>query len=72
VRVILPLLLGVFVAFAQSARSTGIVAPNDAEFTIPLEQPANATWFWNRPETVTINTRALGENFEIVKVKYRN
>ena len=45
------ILLLLSVSFAQSAKSTGAVAPNHAEFTIPLEQPANATWFWNRPET---------------------
>jgi hypothetical protein len=27
--------------------------------------------FGNRPETVTINTRAVGSNFEVVKVEYR-
>lgn len=27
--------------------------------------------FGNRPETVTMNTRAVGSNFEVVKVEYR-
>ena len=28
--------------------------------------------FGSRPETVTINTRAVGSNFEVVKVEYRD
>ena|SRR5579862_1730982 len=38
-------------AFAQGAKTTGTVAPNLVEFRIPLEQPAGATWTWNRGET---------------------
>lgn len=30
---------------------TGTVTPNLVEFRIPLEQPADATWNWNRAET---------------------
>jgi hypothetical protein len=37
--------------FAQSAKSTGTVTPTAAEFTIPLQQPANRVWIWNRPAT---------------------
>lgn len=38
--------------FAQEAKTIGNVAPNLVEFKIPLEQPASATWNWNRPETL--------------------
>ncbi|WP_348264501.1 hypothetical protein P8935_08190 [Telmatobacter sp. DSM 110680] len=37
--------------FAQEAKTVGTVSPNLVEFRIPLEQPANATWDWNRAET---------------------
>jgi len=30
------------------------------------------TLFGSRPETATINTRALGANFDVVKIEYRN
>ena len=43
--------LGPMLSFAQNAKSVGIVAPNLVEFRIPLEQPAGATWNWNRTET---------------------
>lgn len=36
---------------AQDAKATGKVAPNLVEFRIPLEQPASATWNWNRADT---------------------
>lgn len=51
-------LRAIFLAFvspvllsAQAAKTTGSVAPNLVEFRIPLEQPAGATWKWNRAET---------------------
>ena len=48
----IPLLfLGLAPLFAQDAKTVGTVAPNLAEFKIPLEQPASATWRWNRTET---------------------
>ena len=36
---------------ARDAETTGTVEPNLVEFKIPHEQPASATWNWNRPET---------------------
>ena len=30
------------------------------------------TIFADRPENATINTRALGSNFEVVKIEYHN
>lgn len=38
-------------ALAQQARTTGSVASNLAEFRIPLGQPSDAKWNWNRAET---------------------
>lgn len=43
--------LGSVLSFAQNAKTVGIVAPNLVEFRIPLDQPAGATWNWNRAET---------------------
>jgi hypothetical protein len=43
--------LSLVLLFAQEAKTTGTVAPNLVEFKIPLEQPASATWNWNRTET---------------------
>ena len=43
--------LGPVLSFAQNAKTIGFVAPNLVEFRIPLEQPASATWNWNRAET---------------------
>ncbi len=37
--------------FSQSPKCTGAVTPTVAEFTIPLQRPANDIWTWNRPET---------------------
>lgn len=37
--------------FAQKAKPIGIVAPQIAEFRIPIEQPPNSIWNWNRAET---------------------
>jgi hypothetical protein len=45
------MVLGPAVLFAQGARTTGTVTPRLAEFKIPLEQPASATWNWNRADT---------------------
>ena len=50
-RAILLLFLGLVHLFARDAETTGTVEPNLVEFKIPLEQPASATWNWNRPET---------------------
>ncbi|MFN7998766.1 MAG: hypothetical protein U0Q18_34400 [Bryobacteraceae bacterium] len=50
-RVIAIVLLSFVRLFAQDAKVIGAVAPNLAEFIIPLEQPASATWNWNRAET---------------------
>jgi hypothetical protein len=36
---------------AQEAKTIGTVETNLVEFKIPLEQPATATWLWNRTET---------------------
>lgn len=50
-RAILLLFLSPVSFFAQHGKTTGTVAPNLIEFKIPLEQPAGATWNWNRAET---------------------
>jgi hypothetical protein len=50
-RPFLLVLLGLVRLFAQDAHTTGTVEANRAEFKIPLEQPASATWNWNRAET---------------------
>ncbi len=44
--------LGPVLSFVQNAKTVGTVAPNLVEFRIPLEQPAGATWKWNRAETL--------------------
>jgi hypothetical protein len=36
---------------AQSPKSTGTVTATTAEFRIPLQQPANEVWTWNRADT---------------------
>jgi len=36
---------------AQSQKPTGTVTATAAEFTIPLQRPANDVWTWNRAET---------------------
>ena len=51
IRAILLGFLGTVSLFAQEAKTIGTVTPNLVEFKIPLEQPASATWNWNRPET---------------------
>jgi hypothetical protein len=51
IRATLAALLSPVLLFAQDAKTVGIVAPNLVEFRIPLEQPAGATWKWNRTET---------------------
>jgi len=51
----IPAVLFVFLSsvplVSQDAKATGEVTPNLAEFRIPLEQAADATWNWNRAET---------------------
>ncbi len=37
--------------FAESPKSTGTVTATTAEFKIPLQQPANEVWSWNRADT---------------------
>lgn len=38
-------------ASSQDVKTTGSVAPGLVEFRIPLEQPADPIWSWNREET---------------------
>jgi hypothetical protein len=49
-RAVLVLFLSPVFFFAQDTKTTGTVAPNIVEFKIPLEQPADAIWNWNRAE----------------------
>ena len=51
IRAAIVLSLSPVVLFAQNAKPVATVTPMLAEFSIPLEQPANATWNWNREET---------------------
>lgn len=37
--------------FAQSPKSTGTVTATAAEFRVPLLQPADGVWIWNRIDT---------------------
>jgi hypothetical protein len=37
--------------FAQSTTATGTVTSATAEFKIPLQQPADRVWIWNRADT---------------------
>jgi len=43
--------LSLFPLFAQSPKSTGTVTATAAEFRIPLQQPADGVWTWNRADT---------------------
>lgn len=51
VRAILLVFLGLLPLCARGAETSATVEPNLVEFKIPLEQPASATWNWNRTET---------------------